>query len=80
MSKIAKMSPQELEMELARVNGESSSSKEKLHQAIFESGSLFIKIFDWMKETKKDFENMKETLKLIQAEHDSSINVTTSHP
>lgn len=80
MSRIAKMKLEEIDLELSRVNSEFSSSKEKLHEAVFESGSLFVKIFDWMKETRKDFEHMKETLKLIQNEHDSVINMTTANP
>jgi hypothetical protein len=80
MSRIAQMSGEELEREVTRVNGECSASKEKLHEAVYESGMLFVKISDWMKETRKDFEEMMATLKTIQSNHDSVINVTTTNP
>lgn len=72
------MTPQELESELSHVDKECSSSKDKLHEAIYESGLIFMKISDWMEKTRQDFEAMLSTLQTVQQCHDSIITVATN--
>jgi len=72
------MTPQQLELELSQVDIECSASKEKLHEAVFESSLIFMKISDWMEKTRQDFQSMLATLQTVQECHDSIITVATN--
>lgn len=78
ISNVAHMQPHQLEDELARVSEECRSSKEKLHEAVYESGVLFLKIADWTDKMRGEFETMLDTLNTVQRCHDSVIAATTT--
>jgi hypothetical protein len=80
IGRLAKLNPQELQNELSKVTVESNHTKEQLHETVYESGILFIKISEWMTKTKADFEGMLSTLQTIQSSHDSILHVATSNP
>ena len=76
IGRIAQMNSQSLEAELTRVNQEYNSSKESLHEAVYESGVLFLKAAEWTSKLKGDFENMLSTLLTVQREHDFILSLT----
>lgn len=74
------MNSQSLEAELTRVHQECTSSKENLHEAVYESGVLFLKAAEWTTKLKEDFEEMSATLHTVQRDHDFVLSLTTSNP
>lgn len=80
IGRLAQMNAQSLEAELARVNQECTNSKESLHEAVYESGVLFLKAAEWTSKLKDDFEQMSATLQTVQHDHDFVLSLTTSNP